>query len=31
MNKVYKSVWNETTKSWVAVSELGKSKKRVRR
>lgn len=26
MNKVYKTVWNEATQSWVAVSELDASK-----
>ena len=28
MNKVYRTIWNEATQSWVAVSELAKSHKK---
>ncbi|SAL69633.1 ESPR-type extended signal peptide-containing protein [Caballeronia telluris] len=31
MNKTYKSVWNETTGSWVAVSELEKGRSKSKR
>ncbi|MCO6521284.1 MAG: ESPR domain-containing protein, partial [Snodgrassella sp.] len=26
MNKIYRAIWNETTQTWVAASELAKSK-----
>ena len=29
MNKTYKSVWNETTGTWVAVSELEKGRSKI--